>query len=87
MGEEGIETPYFSGSFLGDLNLRTGTSSIELSSRMLEFRILGGLPLGRFYPMDHELSNISIFSFTDLHSEHDIETLVGALKEIENSNR
>ncbi len=87
MSEEGIDAPNFSGSFLGDLNLRTKTRSIELSRRMLAFRILGGLPLGRFYPEDHHLSNVSIFSFTELHSERDIEILVDALKKIENSSK
>jgi glycine dehydrogenase subunit 1 len=78
--EEGYNSPSFSGSFFGDLSLTTKIESRELSERLVDHSILGGLPLGRFYP---ELNNVSLFSFNETHSFEDIETLVSAISQIE----
>lgn len=78
--EEGYNSPSFSGSFFGDLSLTTKIESRELSKRLANHSILGGLPLGRFYP---ELNNVSLFSFNETHSFEDIETLVSAISQIE----
>jgi len=50
---------------------------------LFRHNILGGLPMKRFFPAEPRLSNVSSFSFTELHSEEDIEKLVSALKQIE----
>jgi glycine dehydrogenase subunit 1 len=78
--EEGIESPVFSGSFFGEVSARTRNYSEEISRRLVNFGILGGLPLGRFY---EELRHVSLFSFSELHTSSDIESLVSALKTIE----
>jgi glycine dehydrogenase subunit 1 len=77
MKEEGFETPFFSGAFFGELSLRTRTESITMTKNLAKHGILGGLPLGRFYP---DLRNVSLFSFNETHSEEDIERLVNTLR-------
>ncbi len=78
--EEGLKAPNFTGSFFGDVSIVTKCSSDELSKRLIDFNILGGLPLGRFY---QNLRNVSLFSFSELHTADDIERLISALKQIE----
>ncbi len=75
--EEGLEAPYFTGPFFGELSLRTNLNSQELSKKLASQGILGGLPLGRFYK---EFQNISLFSFNETHTLEDIERLVSSLR-------
>ena len=81
--EEGLNAPYFEGYFFSELSLRTRLDSTRLSEKLLGHRILGGLPLNRFYPNDPDLTRASLFSFSELHTEKEIDTLASALKEIE----
>ncbi|MGA2877137.1 MAG: aminomethyl-transferring glycine dehydrogenase subunit GcvPA [Nitrososphaerales archaeon] len=78
--EERFESPFFTGSFFGDVSIKTKNPSTKVSRMLADFNILGGLPLGRFYD---ELQHVSLFSFNELHSASDIESLVTALKVIE----
>jgi glycine dehydrogenase subunit 1 len=78
--EEGLDAPYFSGTFFNEFTVRTKMSSQSLTKFLEGEGILGGLPLGRFY---EELSSVSLFSFSELHSLDDIEKLVSALKNAE----
>jgi glycine dehydrogenase subunit 1 len=77
MKQEGLDAPCFSGSYIGELTLRTRIDSRALTKRLIKHGILGGLPLGRFYP---ELGDISSFSFNETHSLDDIERLVTSIK-------
>ncbi|MDH2899674.1 MAG: aminomethyl-transferring glycine dehydrogenase subunit GcvPA [archaeon] len=79
MKEEGFESPFFSGSYFGELSVKTRTDSVTVSKNLAAHRILGGLPFGRFYP---DLRNVSLFSFNETHSEEDIDRLVTALKAV-----
>ena len=78
--EEKFESPFFSGSFFGEVSVKTKSSSKDISKRLVDFNILGGLPLGRFY---EDLQQISLFSFSELHSSSDIESLMTALNKID----
>ncbi|MHB1868903.1 MAG: hypothetical protein ACYCPP_08155, partial [Nitrososphaerales archaeon] len=78
--EEKFESPFFSGSFFGEVSVKTKSSSKDISKRLVDFNILGGLPLGRFY---EDLQQISLFSFNELHSSSDIESLMTALNKID----
>jgi glycine dehydrogenase subunit 1 len=78
--EEGLYSPHFSGPFFGDISVRTKSTSVEISRKLVDHGILGGLPLGRFYK---DLSNVSLFSFTELHGFSEIEQLVSSLSSIE----
>jgi glycine dehydrogenase subunit 1 len=75
--EEGFESPCFSGSFFGELTLETKIESEALTKNLIQHGILGGLPLGRFYP---DMKLVSTFSFNETHSLEDIEKLVSALR-------
>jgi glycine dehydrogenase subunit 1 len=79
MKEEGFDTPFFSGSFFGELSVKTRTDSATVARNLARFGILGGLPLGRFFP---ELRNVSLFSFNETHSQEDIDHLVTSLRSV-----
>ena len=78
--EEGLEAPHFGGSFFGDLSLSTKANGFELSKKLIDYGILGGLPLGKFYS---DLDRVSLFSFSELHRLEDLEKLVASVKSIE----
>jgi len=80
LNEEGYDAPYFSGSFFGEITLKTSMQSESLAKQLVKFGILGGLPLGRFFP---QLKNVSLFSFNETHMDSELESLVTALKQIE----
>jgi glycine dehydrogenase subunit 1 len=78
--EEGLSAPYFDGNFFGDLSISTRLDCFKLSRELLGHRILGGLPLGKFYG---GMDQISLFSFSELHGIGEAEKLVHAVKTIE----
>ena len=78
--EEGLLSPYFDGMFFGDLSIETKVDCLGLSRSLIDHGVLGGLPLGRFY---ENLRDVSLFSFSDLHSRKDIDKLVSAVSSIE----
>jgi glycine dehydrogenase subunit 1 len=80
LSERGMECPYFSGSFFCDLTVKTRLNSQMLPAKLARHKILGGIPLGRFYP---DLSNVSLFSFSEVHTPEDVQTLVDALSQID----
>lgn len=80
--EEHMEVPCFTGDFFGDLSIKTRINSLELSNGLLQYNILGGLPLARFYG---NLGDVSLFSFSELHSSKDIDNLVLAVSALERS--
>jgi glycine dehydrogenase subunit 1 len=75
--EEGFETPCFSGSFFGEISLKTQIDSETLAKNLVQHGILGGLPMGRFYP---ELKQVSTFSFNETHLLEDLERLIASLR-------
>src|SRR5882757_7656663 len=62
----------------------TGEDPNTLNNRLLEHRIVGGLPLKKFYP---ELENASLWCCTELTTRSSIDTAVGVVSESENSIR
>ncbi|MCL4518840.1 MAG: glycine dehydrogenase, partial [Thaumarchaeota archaeon] len=78
--EEKISAPHFEGAFFGDLSVKTRISSLTLANKLVSKKILGGLPLGRFYD---ELKNVSIFSFSEMHTPEDIDHLVSSVREVD----
>jgi len=78
--EEGLTAPHFSGAFFGDFTLKTKLDSFELTKYLLKSNILGGLPLGRFF---EDLRNVSLFSFSDVQMDQELENLVDAIKKAE----
>ena len=50
----------------------------ELAKR----KILGGVPVSRFYPTYPEVANLLLLCATETNTAADIDALVGALKEV-----
>lgn len=63
--------------FFHEFVVRTTADPEELVQRLLEHQILGGLPLGRFYP---ELSDCMLFCVTEARTKEEIDRLVTALE-------
>lgn len=63
--------------FFHEFVVRTTADPEELVQRLLEHQILGGLPLGRFYP---ELSDCLLFCVTEARTKEEIDRLVTALE-------
>src|SRR5205085_13445 len=64
--------------------LETSEDPYAINSRILGHKIVGGLPLKKFYP---ELGNASLWCCTELTTRTAIDTAVGVVSESENSIR
>ncbi len=63
--------------FFHEFVVRTTANPEELVQRLLEHQIIGGLPLGRFYP---ELSDCMLFCVTEARTKEEIDRLAAALE-------
>ncbi|MBV8833042.1 MAG: aminomethyl-transferring glycine dehydrogenase subunit GcvPA [Acidobacteriaceae bacterium] len=54
-----------------------GRSPEEINSKLLEQKIIGGLPLGRFYP---ELTNCMLLCATEMNKRSDMDAVASAFK-------
>jgi glycine dehydrogenase subunit 1 len=64
--------------------LETSEDPYAINGRVLGHKIVGGLPLKKFYP---ELGNASLWCCTELTTRSAIDTAVGVVAESENSIR
>jgi glycine dehydrogenase subunit 1 len=64
--------------------LETSEDPYAINGRVLGHKIVGGLPLKKFYP---ELGNASLWCCTELTTRSSIDTAVGVVAESENSIR
>ncbi len=63
----------FDGPFFNEFVLRTnGKSPEQINEELLEEKIIGGLPLGRFYP---ELKNCMLLCATEMSKRRDMDTV------------
>ncbi len=67
--------------FFHEFAIRTPIPVDEINKRLLEYDILGGLNLRKFYP---DLTNHWLLAVTEMNSKEDIDLLVDALREISN---
>src|SRR5450432_3040758 len=66
--------PRFSGKFFNEFVVRAeGKSPAEINSALLKKKIVGGLPLGRFYP---ELADSMLLCATEMTKRADMDALV-----------
>jgi glycine dehydrogenase subunit 1 len=71
-------TPRFSGKFFNEFVVKCeGKSPDEINKALLKKKIIGGLPLGRFYP---ELSDCMLVCATEMSRRGDMDTLAETLK-------
>jgi glycine dehydrogenase subunit 1 len=69
----------FDGPFFNEFIARTnGRSPDAINARLIEQKILGGLPLGRFYP---ELSDCMLLCATEMSRRRDMDSVVAAFGE------
>jgi glycine dehydrogenase subunit 1 len=69
----GKMTPRFSGRFFNEFVVKAeGKSPDEINKALLKKKIIGGLPLGRFYP---ELSDCMLVCATEMSRRADMDTL------------
>lgn len=74
----GKTAPRFSGRFFNELVVKAeGKSPEEINKALLKKKIIGGLPLGRFYP---ELADCMLVCATEMSRRADMDTLAGGLK-------
>lgn len=76
----GLKSPMFNGPFFKDftVSIEDGEAKArQLPSKLLKYRILGGLPLGPFF---EDLEGCVLFSATEMHTEEDIVKLVDAVE-------
>src|SRR6202041_3930846 len=64
--------------------VQTSEDAQAINSRLLGHKIVGGLPLKKFYP---ELGNAALWCCTELTTRGVIDTAVGLLSEAEGSAR
>jgi glycine dehydrogenase subunit 1 len=65
----------FRGPFFNEFVARTnGRTPDEVNERLLESKIIGGLPLGRFYP---ELADCMLFCATEMNRREHIDSVAG----------
>jgi glycine dehydrogenase subunit 1 len=71
-------TPRFSGRFFNEFVVKAeGKSPDEINKALLKKKIIGGLPLGRFYP---ELSDCMLVCATEMSRRADMDTLAETAK-------
>ena len=74
----GRAAPRFSGRFFNEFVVKTeGKSPEEINKALLKKKIIGGLPLGRFYP---ELADCLLVCATETSRRADMDTLADSLK-------
>jgi glycine dehydrogenase subunit 1 len=64
--------------------VQTSEDPQAINSRLLDHKIVGGLPLKKFYP---ELGNAALWCCTELTTRGAIDTAVGLVSEDEDSAR
>jgi len=72
--------PAFEAPTFNEFVVRCPVNPEEINRRLLEHRILGGLPLGRFYP---ELGDCWLVCVTESRTREEIDQLVGHLEALQ----
>lgn len=75
-----VEAPYFEGSFFRELTVKI-PSKKDVSKKLLQSGIIGGLELQRFFP---ELKDVYLYSFSELVSPDDISKVANAIENVVN---
>jgi glycine dehydrogenase subunit 1 len=71
--------PHFSGPFFNEFVASTnGRAPDEINNVLLKKKIVGGLPLGRFYP---ELKNAMLLCATEMTRRENMDALAGAFRQ------
>jgi glycine dehydrogenase subunit 1 len=69
-------------SFFNEFTLALPKPAAEVVERMVERRILAGVPVSRLYPKRSDFTNLLLLAASECTTDADIEALVGGLKEV-----
>ncbi|HLN23203.1 MAG TPA: aminomethyl-transferring glycine dehydrogenase subunit GcvPA, partial [Patescibacteria group bacterium] len=69
-------------TFFNEFAVQLPKPAAEVVEALAAKRILGGVPVSRFYPNYPELADVLLLTATETNSEGDIDALVAALKEV-----
>ena len=69
-------------AFFNELTLKLPKPAAEVVEALAERRILGGVPLSRFYPESPALSHLMLVAATEMNTQGEIEALAEALEEV-----
>jgi len=69
-------------TFFNEFAVQLSKPAAEVVEALAAKRILGGVPVSRFYPNYPELADVLLLTATETNSEGDIDALVAALKEV-----
>jgi glycine dehydrogenase subunit 1 len=79
---DGVKAPVFSAPFFKEFVVSfagTGKTVADINKALLERKIFGGKDLSTWFP---SLGQSALYCVTEVHTKGDLDTLVGALKEI-----
>ena len=71
-----------SNNFFNEFTLQLPKAADVVVERLAERRILGGIPVSRFYPTYPELQDLLIVNATETNTIEDIESFAAELKEV-----
>ncbi|MBS0222094.1 MAG: aminomethyl-transferring glycine dehydrogenase subunit GcvPA [Proteobacteria bacterium] len=69
-------------SFFNEFTVRLPKPAVPVVEALAARRILGGLPVSRLLPDDPSVANLLLLAATETATEHGMESLVSALKEV-----
>jgi glycine dehydrogenase subunit 1 len=69
-------------SFFNEFTLKLGKPAAEVVEALAARRILGGVPVSRFYPKAPALADLMLVAASEMNTEAEIAALAAALKEV-----
>ncbi len=77
---KGVKAPLFESAFFKEFVVYFDTGTVtEINKELLSKRIIGGLPLSKYFP---ELGESALYCITEIHSKEDIDYLVEVLSKV-----
>ena len=74
----GVSAPFDGARFFKEFVVRLPVAPEEVNRRLLAHRIVGGLPLGPYYP---EMQDAMLVCVTETRTKEDIDRFAAAVKE------
>lgn len=69
-------------AFYNEFAVKLPKPAAEVVEKLVEKKILGGVPASRLFPGDASLANVLLLTATETNTEGDMDKLVAALKEV-----
>jgi glycine dehydrogenase subunit 1 len=69
-------------AFFNEFTLVLPKPAAEVVEKLVQKKILGGVPVSRLYPKNADLANLLLVAASECTTDADMDALVGALKEV-----